>query len=140
MTEVVIDVSVAGMDLSQEAKEWLYENCRDKFFGRIELEPVLDERTEPIRLDEDRFEWDWECDQLWDEATQSWWYFNENGTLGNTPEDWDARSDKDLITAVRRFGGGDGLKIVEIPDDVKWYVDEHEDGSEVIREKHRVWN
>jgi len=56
------------------------------------------------------------------------------------PGDWKARTDKDLITAVRRFGGGDGLKIVEIPDDVKWYIDEHEDGSEVIREKHRTWN
>lgn len=30
------------------------------------------------------------------------------------------------------------LKVVEIPDDVKWQIEEHT-GKEVIHEKHRTW-
>jgi len=30
------------------------------------------------------------------------------------------------------------LKVVEIPDDVKWYIDEY-DGWEKIHEEHRTW-
>ena len=31
------------------------------------------------------------------------------------------------------------LKIVEIPDNVKYYIEENESGSEVIHEQHRTW-
>jgi hypothetical protein len=31
------------------------------------------------------------------------------------------------------------LKVVEIPDDVRWQIEEH-DGNEWIAEKHRTWN
>ena len=31
------------------------------------------------------------------------------------------------------------LKIVEIPDDVNWYVEEY-DGKEHVAELHRVWD
>lgn len=31
------------------------------------------------------------------------------------------------------------LKVVEIPDDVDWYIDEDESGSEIVREKARWW-
>lgn len=34
---------------------------------------------------------------------------------------------------------GRTLKVVEVPDDVQWYLFEAEDGSESIHEKHRVW-
>jgi len=30
------------------------------------------------------------------------------------------------------------LRIVEIPDDAEWYIDEY-DGWETVREKHRTW-
>lgn len=32
------------------------------------------------------------------------------------------------------------LKVVEIPDDVDWYIYRHEIGPEVIHEKHRTWS
>jgi hypothetical protein len=31
------------------------------------------------------------------------------------------------------------LKVVEIPDDVQWQIEEY-DGKEWIAEKHRTWN
>jgi len=36
-------------------------------------------------------------------------------------------------------GGVANLKVVEIPEDVKWYVEEY-DGYERVAEQHRTWN
>lgn len=54
------------------------------------------------------------------------------------------RDDPLLIKVVEELGHkADGrcaeLKIVEIPDDVEWEIDEY-DGSETIEEKHRSWS
>jgi hypothetical protein len=53
------------------------------------------------------------------------------------------RNDKSLVEVVETLGErADGdcarLKIVEIPDDVEWQVEEY-DGLEWIAEKHRTW-
>lgn len=53
------------------------------------------------------------------------------------------RDDKVLIQVVEELGreanGSHAkLKIVEIPDDVEWQIEEY-DGSEHIAEKHRTW-
>lgn len=54
------------------------------------------------------------------------------------------RSDKRLVNAVEKVGeeksSGDlaKLRIVEIPDDVKWEIDEY-DGIETVHEQHRSW-
>jgi hypothetical protein len=53
------------------------------------------------------------------------------------------RYDKDLVAVVRELGAEansehSDLKIVEIPEDVKWYIDEY-DGIEVVHEFHRSW-
>jgi hypothetical protein len=54
-----------------------------------------------------------------------------------------ARDDPDLVEIVERMGEtADGpfaeLKVVEIPDDVKWQVEEY-DGREWVAEQHRTW-
>jgi len=54
------------------------------------------------------------------------------------------RTDKDLIAIVEIFGNKvnhrcASLKVVEIPDDVKWEIDEH-DGIETIKEVCRSWS
>ena len=54
-----------------------------------------------------------------------------------------ARDDPDLIEIVERMGeAADGpyaeLMVVEIPDDVKWEIEEY-DGKEWVAEVHRVW-
>ena len=53
------------------------------------------------------------------------------------------RNDPDLVTVVEVLGeSANGfaasLKIVEIPEDVDWYVEEN-DGREWVAEKHRTW-
>lgn len=52
------------------------------------------------------------------------------------------RDDYDLVAVVEALGGrmgpGTELKVVEIPADVRWQVEEY-DGSEHIAEVHRTW-
>ena len=64
--------------------------------------------------------------------------------------DWDGfgfieleRNDPRLVEAVEKLkdranGHGSNLKIVDIPNDVDWYIDDY-DGIEIVREKHRSW-
>ena len=53
------------------------------------------------------------------------------------------RTDPKLVECVETLGDiANGwlaeLKVVEIPDDVEWYIDEY-DGIECIAEAHRIW-
>jgi hypothetical protein len=66
--------------------------------------------------------------------------YTEIGTLSS--RDFE-RNDPHLIEVVEELGAlADGrfanLKIVEIPDDVKWQIEEY-DGIEWIAEEHRTW-
>ena len=54
------------------------------------------------------------------------------------------RDDADLVAVVEGLGekaNGDyaSLKVVEIPDNIVWFVEEY-DGSEHIAEAHRTWS
>jgi len=54
------------------------------------------------------------------------------------------RDDKDLVTVVEELGREASdkyadLKVVEVPDDADWEIDEY-DGSEWVSEKHRRWS
>jgi len=54
------------------------------------------------------------------------------------------RTDKDLIQVIEEFGSKvntdmSEIKVVEVPDDVKWHIDEY-DGVEWIAEDHRCWD
>lgn len=53
------------------------------------------------------------------------------------------RADPDLVQVVEEMGNESNglsasLKVVEIPDDVDWYIHEY-DGVESVHEKHRSW-
>lgn len=65
------------------------------------------------------------------------------GGYGSLTETEIKRDDPRLIACVEKLGeaaNGDyaKLSVVEIPDDVEWFIDEY-DGNETIREKHRTW-
>jgi len=54
------------------------------------------------------------------------------------------RADPDVIAVVEQLGDlANGkyaqLKIIEIPDDIEWEIDEY-DGIESVHEKHRTWD
>ena len=55
-----------------------------------------------------------------------------------------ARDDPYLVQIVQRLGmaangGYSNLKIIEIPGDIEWIVQEY-DGAEWVAEKHRTWS
>jgi hypothetical protein len=55
-----------------------------------------------------------------------------------------ARDDPNLIDIVEEWGQAacsrySDLRIVEIPDDVEWQIEEY-DGMEWVAEKHRTWS
>jgi hypothetical protein len=57
--------------------------------------------------------------------------------------DKEKRCDPNLVKVVEKLGKrADGsfasLKVVDIPDDMEWEIEEY-DGWESIHEKHRVW-
>lgn len=64
---------------------------------------------------------------------------------GNDISPWDIpRNDPILVSMVENMGEEvDGafaqLKVVEIPDEVEWQIEEY-DGLEWVAEKHRTWD
>lgn len=55
-----------------------------------------------------------------------------------------SRSDPRLVAVVEKLGeAANGrhasLKIVEVPDDIEWYIEEY-DGVEWVAECHRTWS
>ena len=74
---------------------------------------------------------------------------NDDGTLPDHDEGYFSerkikRDDPILVKVVEKLGKkANGkyseLKIVEIPDDVEWEIDEY-DGLETVEEAHRSWN
>jgi hypothetical protein len=52
------------------------------------------------------------------------------------------RDNPTLIKIVEKLGEDAGdrscLKVVEVPDDVNWYIEEY-DGMEYVAERHRTW-
>ena len=64
-----------------------------------------------------------------------------------TNEDFESRdikrSDSDLVAVIESLGEkangfAASLRVVEIPEDVDWYIEEY-DGNEWVAEKHRTW-
>ena len=54
------------------------------------------------------------------------------------------RDDKDLVAIVESLGSlangsYSNLRVVDIPDDVEWEIEEY-DGNEWVAEKHRTWS
>jgi hypothetical protein len=64
-------------------------------------------------------------------------------SFGFSHRDASKRSDPKLVAAVEELGeAANGrsadLVVVEIPDDVEWYIHDY-DGKESIHEQHRSW-
>jgi hypothetical protein len=73
-------------------------------------------------------------------------FFKNEVTDENLVDDWTFdRSDPDLVKVVETLGEKSShgknikLKVVEIPDDVKWYIERLDQGFEWVAECHRTW-
>ena len=82
------------------------------------------------------------------EGNDNFWTFYKNEKSDESIiDDWTFdRSDPYLVQVVETLGEKSGhgknckLKVVEIPDDIKWYIDNRDQGGgEFIAEKHRTW-
>ena len=64
-------------------------------------------------------------------------------TIGRCFREPSDRSSAALVRVVEELGGGANdmfskLKVVEVPDDVNWTIQDH-DGAEWVAEVHRTW-
>ena len=72
------------------------------------------------------------------------YYLNEE-KYENGFAEWDIeRNDPVLVEVVEQLGDlantrHTRLKVVEVPDDVEWYIHDY-DGIESVYEKHRIWD
>ena len=118
--KIAINTCYGGFSLSPKAeyevlKRMGYANI--KYLNSDEVEVPLDST-------------EWSCN----------FYSNEEYVSMSRTDD---RTNPHLIAVIEEMGEeADGdyaqLEIIEIPDDVDWYIDYY-DGMETIREKHRSW-
>ena len=72
-------------------------------------------------------------------------YFLNEVKNENLFAEWEIeRNDPVLVEVVEQLGDladtrHTRLKVVEVPDDVKWYIHDY-DGIESVYEKHRIWD
>jgi len=85
--------------------------------------------------------------EVYDELGLEWDEYGmlDNAAFGIKSDNWDEyRADPKLIAAIEKIGLEESsgkyadIGIVEIPDDVKWEIDDY-DGIETIHEQHRTW-
>jgi hypothetical protein len=111
--KVVINSDYGGFNLSDEATE-LYAKYKGLNLRKVEREPGSVLGTDYYIGDE-------------------WFNYREI-----------PRNDTDLVRVVSELGEkANGfcasLKLVDIPDDVEWFIEEY-DGNEWVAEKHRTWS
>lgn len=153
MKEIVINIQFGGFGLSPLAvKELAKLNGKKCYFFNLEFE----ETYKPISIEEASKTIMWTAFSIpnpgevirnkkpWNEMT------SEEQQATNEKHDEYCldnrdipRDDPNLIKVVKKLGDKASgkhatLKIVEIPDDVKWVIDEY-DGVETIHEEHREW-
>jgi hypothetical protein len=136
--KIVINVCYGGFSLSPLAVK---EYGKAKGFNIIQIQNTRDvngkrnwDQYVEVTDEEDMFDCFITC-PLSPEGT-----FPEEAVFSARP---DSRSDPLLIEIVERLGeAANGayakLKVIEIPDDVKWKIEEY-DGIEHVREISRTW-
>lgn len=142
MTKVVINKCHGGFGLSPEAvllyldrsgrQVWVEENA--KFGGLIPFTYYLVPPEQRIEGDPDN----------WYEMTLDERQAHNAAYSDTVFHDRDlSRDDPDLVAVVEEMGNrANGrhaeLKVVDIPDNVNWYIEEY-DGCEWVAERHRTW-
>ncbi len=143
MKEIVINACYGGFGLSPIAireyckilgkTAYFYKRTKspDKYSGDVEEYTRIDNPTNDLFIYVVLKDFGKKTNTL-DTSDDMW--FNANDI---------ARDDSNLITVIKQLGDKASgscanLKIVEIPDDVIWEIEEY-DGFEHVAEKHRIW-
>jgi hypothetical protein len=141
--KVVINSCHGGFGLSHEAVLAYLDKCgtpvwsevNDKFGGLIPFTYYLVPPEQQIKADPDNWHDMTLAQRQAHNAAYSLTVFNDRVL---------ARDDPYLVAVIEELGArANGrhaeLKVVEIPADVDWEIDEY-DGNETIAEKHRTWS
>lgn len=124
--------------------------CYGGFSVSHEVAVKLKEKGHPIRLEGEMYRDGSGPVQRFLSNKMSYYLDNEDfisvpdcGNLYVVADGWHShRAHPDLIEAIESSkdpnGHSSDIRIVEIPDDIEWEIDEY-DGVETIREKHRRW-
>lgn len=133
MRKVAINQAYGGFGLSQVAYEKYLDLKGIEYYKKNKNSPFGDiYYTVPEE----------EYNKLYEEAKQSGdWSNCQNKTLNDYHID---RDDPVLIRVIEEMGKDadsdySALKIVEIPEDVSWHIEDY-DGQEWVAEDHRVWS
>lgn len=149
--KIVINSTFGGFSLSRKAVKRIAEiQDRPCYFYKIDIHD-----TRLIKEDEKAFVWTaMDIDNLTELIAeirkQNLVPYEHNGKenaiwqaheIDNRPKD---RADKILVRVVEELGPEangrvSALKVIEIPDDVKWHIEEY-DGLEHVAEDHRIWD
>jgi len=128
--KVIIAPEVCGFSLSRDCLEELFARRPDLFNDPFPAEELrLEGQSDEELLD-------WHSSAVLREGHLNFLKEKDPGL----------RTDAVLLAALAAHGdtalrGKDcsHLKVVEVPDDVRWYIREDDDGSESVHETHRVW-
>ena len=142
MKEIVINTKHGGFGLSPQAeREYFKRRGQDVFFYEQTKHKYRDGVDEYRRVDDDSKKVFLRFGLLIDLGEVV-------SDLPNGSDVWSdgreiPRDDPALVGIIRRMGDGAAgacaaLEIVEIPDNVKWQIEEY-DGWEWVAEKHRTW-
>lgn len=124
--KLVINTKIGSFQLSEKA--YLY--LKDKYFITVFQRFIMNVDSN-INVVHDCI-----CKNMCDE--QHYWYSDNMFCDKNRN---DARL-IDVVETLKEEAGReyDSLKIVEIPDNIEFYIHENDMGIESIHEKHRIWN
>ena len=115
--KIAINPSIGGFNLTDEHYFWLIDNRDYKVYDSNNLPENVGVYSEKIII--------------WDD---DWQEYNCYFLLSAKN-----RTNQDLIDCIEAIGSTRNAVVVEIPDDVDWYIIEHESGYEDVHERHRIW-
>jgi len=141
--KIVVNKCYGGWGVSVEALKALYlmksnavkSTTIKEYYGRNSTKKWEKDKAEYLPIGDGI--WAHKMDfNIWDEKTPNVLY-----DINNRSDE--ARTNNDLIELIENGkinvnGNYADLRVVEIPDNVEWEIDEY-DGIESIHEKHRSW-
>ena len=120
--KIIVNKCYGGFGLSDEAGDWLINNKGWKVSEYLKDGNTLKDKSAKLILTDNP------------EFYGKYWAVMDRDEL---------RVDKDVIECVEKLkdkanGSHANLEIIDIPDDIKWEIDEY-DGIETVHEVHRKW-
>ena len=155
MQKIVINTEVGLFWLSQKAtyllrdrgSKYFYEFSFNEFYEKKQIEKISKNIDEYIKKDMISYGRIREGVKLLEaDYRYNIQYEKDLGLKLGPQSGFKCRSDPLLVQIVEELGDEasvpdrlGALKILEIPDNIDWFIESYDDGTEWIAEKHRTW-